>query len=261
MTPLAATFQRLNTLPHIQVQLGVPQGEGWFTLASLGTALMDDLMQQFLPDGDRKAQAVSYFARINWLSCAVAVGMYLTEQRCPILHPDKVWVHFNTTGSTDAVALADSHFYALTTDPDASAPEAMLLRDQAALRDMLRQQLEAHLLGVIEHLHRATRLGKPALWINLADRIGWALLTMGSQQFSPDQCAAEMDLLLQAPGSPLNGNTGITLVEHEGQCQPFLKRGGCCLFYKLPGNTYCATCPIQSDEVIARRLREYVTTH
>lgn len=70
-------------------------------------------------------------------------------------------------------------------------------------------------------------------------------------------CSHEVEALVQVPGSPLKGKTGLMLVECNGRSEMFLQRGSCCQYYKVPPeNSYCATCPLLSLEEREQRLRD-----
>ncbi len=176
------------------------------------------------------------------------MGCYLLAERAPDLTPSSIALHFDADGRADGIAFLSRRFAALPTDPAADHPDATIVPDRAALRDHLRQAIEAHMAPLIPALRAQSPLGTRALWVTVADRCAGFLYWM--QHLHPDLFSAEMVLaevpaLVQAPGSPLANRLTCVTAAHTPDGSPLsLRRGACCLNYRRPDGKLCESCPL-----------------
>jgi hypothetical protein len=265
---IAATLHTLCAAnSYLKIHTGVPWGEDWFTsqdlLAPTGN-LLDDLLTTILTthqSTDKRFGAMS-FVNGYWLMTAVAFGSYYLAKRVPCLDHTNIAFHMNRVdGHIDEIAVLSERFYCLPEDPAATDPQAVVLPDDDALGRTLRESLEAHLTPVVNLLRTRSPIGTRALWAAAADNCAYVIIMATTLLQQAERCDDEITRLIQVMGSPLKGKSGALWVEHEGQCQPFLKRGSCCLSYTLPaGYGYCATCPLLKEAERVERLKAYVST-
>ena len=260
---LAAVFEQLKTLSsYINLQIGQPKGEGWYSHADLGRGDSSQLAGLLECLGarinchDRQFGATAFISSYSWQMTAAGIGSYLMVRRVPDFSPENVRLHFDDNVWHDQLALAEGRFFALPDDPDAGQPHVTVVEDIDALRDELRMQIEAHMADIIGALKIKTGMGKRGLWGLVADRLAGNLIYVCKILGQQDRCQHELDALIHVPESHLNGKTAMITMEHAGKTEMFLTRGACCQYYKAPGYSYCATCPLQKPEERERHMRK-----
>jgi hypothetical protein len=154
----------------------------------------------------------------------------------------------------------DTHFYALANDPAAGHPDATIVADEAALQAIFREQYEANIHALSEPVKAKSGLGKGMIWGTAADRSVITILNAARSLEQTDSCEATIAAFVHAEGSPLKGKADMMWVTHEDQCQPYLKRGACCLWYTASDapDDYCSTCPLRPVEERVEMLRSYM---
>jgi ferric iron reductase protein FhuF len=259
--PLAATLEQLNRAsPRINLQLGEPMTAGWSSsreLIASGSPRLRTLLAGMRGPAQsrlgRHRAGLGMLAAYDFQVVVLAVGSYLAAERMPDIRPDNVWVHFDAHGWGDALCLGSAGFVALPGDPHAAHPDAEVVADREVLRDVCRRRLEEHMQGAIQVVHALTGIGRRALWASLADRIVEVLIEGCRALGQEERCDQEVAALVQVPGSPLKGRSGLAWIDHDGRPRPSLQRGVCCLDYSVPGNAYCANCPIRVKTQAAER--------
>ena len=260
---LATVFEQLKTLSaYINLQVGQMDGEGWYSHADLGRG--DSPQLAFLLERigartnchDRQFSATAFISSYSGQMTAAGIGSYLTARRVPDFSPENVRLHFDDNVCHDQLALVEGRFFALPDDPDAGQSHVTVVEDIDALRDELRIQIEAHMANIIGALKLKTGMGKRGLWGLVADRLAGNLIYACKLLGQQERCQRELDALIYVVGSHLNGKTDMITLEHAGKSEMFLTRGACCQYYKAPGYSYCATCPLQKPEERERHMRE-----
>ena len=248
---------------------------GWFRAADLlrpDTPHLDEGLARSVaryPGAERRVAGAFFIGHYVWYLAAAAIACYLAERRVPDLAAENVALRYTTfmweeegeSGEGERLDLRflSGHFAALPTDPAATHSDALLLPDEAALRDWLRQRLEKHLAPVIEAISSRTRLGRRAQWNLAADSLAALYLHTGENLGDKAQGCAEGLALVKAIGSPLrNPHTGYITLDYQGHCETFRTRSGCCLYYRLePGNN-CTTCILRPEAERNQRLLDYM---
>lgn len=266
--PLAATLARIGTASEfLEVHLGPAAAEGWHLGAALarpGSPELDAVLArigQKHATRDRTLIAGHFFGEYHWLPMAVSLACFLTAQRVPDIGSDTVVLRFNADDCWfDRIRLLTPRFACLPTDPDAGHPDATVLPDMAALRRHLRLQVEAHVAQLIETMRTRSTAGRRALWLQAADRFGSTIVWLTKEFGDAARCWVEIADLVQAPGSPLRGPTGVMTVEHAGRCEHFLMPATCCLAYQVGEGIKCNNCPLLPIEERRQLLRDYLAT-
>jgi hypothetical protein len=80
----------------------------------------------------------------------------------------------------------------------------------------------------------------------------WLAEQLGDQELARREVPA-----LVALAGP-KARTGLLEVEHAGKTGLFLRRGGCCLNYRLPGREMCSTCCLRPLGERVALLRRYL---
>jgi ferric iron reductase protein FhuF len=255
--PLATTLARVSALDEwLAAEIAPSAGTDWFEATELGARLPDILGQigDHWRTDDGRVQAAFFIHGHCWRIAAPAIACYLAESRVPDVSPGNVAVRFDRQGAAAAPSLRSSRFAGLPADGQAT----LACADSDALRGWLRERLEHHLAFVVSALRAHSPLGVRAQWALAADACASAYLWAGKKLGDQDRACAEAGALLAAPGSPLRSRGTFLDLEHAGRHEIFLRRGSCCLSYRLPEPTYCATCPLIPMEETERRLRDYL---
>jgi ferric iron reductase protein FhuF len=261
-SPLAASLKYVNTLnAYLKIELGAPEGDGWVAAADLAASSSpqrDEIMARIAAHyttSNRHYIASTFFRAYIWQAIGGSIACYLTVQRVPHLSLDKIWLHIDTQGWIDTLALGAGRFAALPDDPAAGHPDVTVVADRDALRMYLLEQLTHHYLPpMIDTMRDCSPFGKRSLWAQAADQCAGTMIWLTKELGQTKQCRDEVEMLLC--NAPLRGKTGILTVTHNGRNEMFLKRETCCQSYRLSKLGYCQTCPLQSVEERMRRLQE-----
>lgn len=170
------------------------------------------------------------------------------------LSADNVYLHLPTAGQEEKagedhirIAYSGGCFVALPSDPAADHPDAIVVRDYAALCDELRSGLEAHLGWVIERLSAAVGCKERGLWLYVTDRIAGTLAWLMQERDKEAglNCINRTaNPLIRVIGSPLsNKKVGFFELTYNDQTHVYLDRATCCYWYKQDEGDYCSTCP------------------
>lgn len=266
VTPFTETLGHVDAaLAHRRIDAGLPAGPGWLSAAdlladgaeALGVRLrtVHDSHGGGLPD-----VAASYF--MGWYAGAVAapvIGAFVLERRVPDVGAANVSVHAHEGGWFDRTALHDSSLTVLAGDPAAGAPGNRTATDLASLRAVLVSGLVTHLTPVVTAVRSRAPLGLRALWGTVADACAAVFVELGRDGDAGARCRTEADAFLDAASPPLRARPRWVVVDHEGVDRTFMRRGACCLAYKVPGDHgYCTSCPLVDDTERDVRLRTYL---
>lgn len=260
--PLDTAFARLNGLNgRARAGLGLAGRplESW----ALATELADrpslrlerSLRRIGVSSGtaDRLVMTSRFFSSYVWQLAAAALACYLLDRRVPDVSAENVAVHIADDGRVDEVRFLGGGFAALADDPLADRRDAAIVADQAALREWLVRRLTTgHLEELILALQGQNGLGTRALWAAVEDRCLGALLWLARSLDCLDVAEREAALLSATP--PFVGSSSIVVTETEQGRQLTLKRGFCCLTYRLDGRDRCSTCPLRTAGAGERRL-------
>ncbi len=257
-SPIEDTLARASAaLPYLGARFGALP-DGWRLSADLvhDPAAVRDLLDQvcqWYEMKDRQVAASFLVLGYFWYPMASAVACYLTERRLPALGAGNVAVH-----PRDGVAFLSPRCYVLPDDPAAYHPEAVVLDDEGALRARLVGQLEAdHAAPLFATLRTVAPYSVTAMRANYLDRLASAVLWVSEELGKPDLARHEVPALV-ALANPRT-RTGLLEVEEAGQRGVFLRRGGCCLNYRLSGKEKCDTCCLRPLDERLALLRRHVT--
>jgi ferric iron reductase protein FhuF len=272
-SPLATTLARVGALDHyLRAERIDGLGDGWWSATELvasdgeklDAALHHTLKSYPTAPDDRHIAASFFLGWYTWAMPAAATASYLLEGRVPDLDPANIALRFIEAGddeeSSFGIAFLSDRMAVLPDDAAAGASNVIVLGDRAELREWLRQSLEAHMTPLIEAIYARTRFGRRAQWNLVADNCASLFLLVGEKTDALDAACAEGLTFVGAPGSPMaRSKTGYFTLQANGRCETFRKRGGCCLYYKLPGGQNCSTCSLISEAERDRRLLAWMT--
>lgn len=270
--PLCQTFAHVRQLHrHIQARYGEADGPGWVTPLELFTGesarlqMLIERMQKRLGTEAKKIICGALLQEYQWPLLVTSIACFLIERRVPDMCPESVRLFMPLDEQPGAVmeqcepiAYCSGRFAALSEDPAADHPSALIVADVDALRVCLRRGIEMHMGWVIQQLSRYMRCNERGLWLYVTDRCAGTLCWLMQQEGSAADLQTierEFDTLLRAPGSPLNNNkVGLFTLTYRDHTQVFLNRATCCYWYRTEGGDYCANCPHRSQAERHERL-------
>jgi ferric iron reductase protein FhuF len=247
---------------YLNVQLGTPEGDDWFTPAAF---LEDETVLELLwtrtsaeaKTADRAYLKQSVFGSYIWLLTVSGIGTYLLARRIPDLSAENVVLHVDDKGWIDELALLTPRFACLPDDPAAEDPHATVVPDGDALRRFyLQGLLTGHLEAFMETMKSRYKYGLRAMQETMADRIAGSLIWLLKDLERKAEIRAEVEAFLAL--LPFSSKSGVLEVPFEGRCEPFLKRASCCMSYRLPQYGYCTSCPLQPEEERIKRFQAYL---
>jgi ferric iron reductase protein FhuF len=245
---LAATLARISHLDEwLAAELEPDGGDGWMPAADLADhlpAVLARVGRRWETD-DRRVQAAFFAHEYSWRVAGPAIAAYLAEARVPELAPEHVAVRFDADGSVRPIAFRSHAFAGLTREVNGDA-----------LLHHLKRDLEEHLAVTVAALRAHAPLGARALWALAADASASAFLTAGAALGDQGRARERAETFLELSESTLRTLGTFLTLEYGDRSEIFLRRGSCCLSYRIGDHEYCATCPLIPPEETERRLRE-----
>jgi hypothetical protein len=157
------------------------------------------------------------------------------------------------------VTFLSPRFRALPDDPAAGHPDAEIVADFDQLRALLVGELtRQHAEPLFATLREVAPYGIPAMRANYIDRLASAALWIADELGDPELARREVTVLVTLASPNGRSRTGLLEITHPdtGRSRLFLRRGGCCLNYRLPGREKCDTCCLRPHDERMMLLRE-----
>ncbi|MFT4039064.1 MAG: hypothetical protein QM692_12840 [Thermomicrobiales bacterium] len=248
--PLMQTFARVRAgNPWLQVHIEAPRNCPVCDLA----ALLDDdslirdeqfaLMPKHYGTDDPDILARFYFGSFCYMLASATVSAFAVDRRAPVLHPERLRVALGSTGRPEALVLPDAAFWCLPDDPAAGHPDARVIADEATLRALLLDRLSEMFALMIAVTRRRARVGARALWISAAETCASTLVDGLPPEVTQEQAQAAVQTLIGTPGVPLRAKPEVITLHAAGRPRLMLLGDDCCTNFKIPGETYCESCP------------------
>lgn len=141
--------------------------------------------------------------------------------------------------------------------PDSRIPGSRSLQLGPPSLDQLGAQLRESLGQVITAVALITGRGERRLWSFAVDAIVGRILWAAQQTGRVDEVQQQASELVAAIDPDLP-RPRLTIVEpsraQSGERRLHVRRGSCCLLYRVPGEAKCGTCPRQPPHERLRRL-------
>lgn len=227
---------------------GVTDAPGWFAPVELldGSGRLETMLAAVRPlfELSEPGFVAVNFSRIwAWYLLLIPVAGYLAADCVPDVSPDNVQLHLGAGGYVDQVRILE--------------PRGFCSTDRDALRaEVVRVAVEAHLEPLIMSIRPYARMGVPALRLVITDTVVGALLHLIEALDVDVDVEAEVEAFLRL--LPARGQAGVIWIEHDGRRHLFLNRAGCCLYYRVPEQEYCAACPHRPYDQRVEHLQAYV---
>lgn len=245
--------------------------------------LLRDLHATIVASGEPPKAAVKYL--VGWVGgfLAETVGYVFATADAGVLASDRVRWRFHPDGWTDRVDLSGCTLVVTAGHPWSGLEGVDTVADDDTVRAVTVDALVRTLTPLVEAGRALARLGRNAVWCEVADGLGMATACAPAlERLGPT--IPRLEALLAAPGVPWR--TRPTLWQATGRTGPMViaRKGGCCLAYtgiaadgadeepdedvdadhrayrerfpRVPGEpAYCSTCCFREpDEVEARQV-------
>ncbi|MFF1867867.1 iron-sulfur protein [Kitasatospora herbaricolor] len=254
--PCALAHARLGeAFPTLRVHHGPPRsGGGWVSGARLlhDPAGLRELIDFDVRDGlDRygtvlRPDVAAGFClhRYCWPVGLLFTLPWLLERRVPVLPPEALSLR-RDTGELTAEPGA---FFCLPQDPAAALPGALVVADEAALRERLLAALTEHFTPVLAVFRPEVRRGPRTLWACATDAVVEGLwqvsAALGEEERAVDALRSLLPEHAGARTAPFLAGTGFRFEERDGSSPVRTRtRAGCCLLYTVRPADSCTGCP------------------
>jgi ferric iron reductase protein FhuF len=213
---------------------------------------LDEAMRGPVPD--KRLHGYGLFGHYAWLMVISALACYLLDRRVPDLSPDDIaFRRVKHDGGEDLTQLRYlcPRFFCLPSDSAAAHPDAVIVANEAVLRDKFHQQIETYLPPVMQVIQANTGYIQKAMWAQVSD---WVILAVMEYTKLAGRCE-QMHTLVQQfakrDGSPLKMRNGVIALHFndpntDQACTEYmLDRATCCQWYRFPESQgeRCSTCP------------------
>jgi hypothetical protein len=253
-SPIAQALHGLEALSASwKVELGSPEGPGWIAggdLCDAGQGPFNALLVRIgerLKTEDKRTIAASFALRFGWAS-VMAIGPFLRFQCVPDVGLDNVSFKFKASTFFERAAVHVPRGVVPAGDPRAQHPSVREVADQQALLRVLRHELVAQSVPVVDALHAWSGFAPKGSWGMLTS--SWASHFTGLSTDSDDQrgMVPLIDALF-ARGDVVDAmRPRLHAVTFESATHLFQRRASCCRYYLLPQGDLCASCPLVSHE-------------
>lgn len=256
-TPMAATLGRVAShIDHLRVSYGdIPAN--WLRCSDIVAdpnvvrVLLDQVCALYEMDDRQVAASVLVLGNF-WYPLTGAVACYLAEQHVPVVAADAVAIDLRA-----GAVFTSPYFYALLDEPDAAHPHALIVNDRAQLRARLVRQFDQHHATPLFKTRRAVApYGLNGMRANYVDRLASAILWLCEQLGEPEVGKDEVTAFVATACE--KRRTGVIEIQSKGRSGVYLRRGGCCFNYRLPGSEKCDTCSLRPMNERIALLTQYL---
>lgn len=266
MTRTAAAVDGLQA--WLGVRVGWPQDSaGWIRCADVDAGFLAGWEARIGAHltrtyGRSHPQTRSGYALDWYAGVAGIVGGACFRQARRVPRLDRVALAFRCHADEeypDAVALLDTRFWCLPSDPDAGHPDATVVADEAALAAVLRAQVRAHADDFLAAYAGGARLPRRQRLGAFFDSLDTGLWYGGDAGVAAAGEVLGLGATVLPGATPefADGSTVHRLTDHRGREHLSRRRVGCCYYFKVADDgRACATCPRVDDATRAARYAE-----
>lgn len=248
--PLAQTFARVRARnPYLRVQVGELDGQVTAPLRALVAQESPEreahfaIMTAQYKTNDAEVLVRAYVGCLVYAVASAAVAAYVVDQRLPVLDLPELRVVMGEWGTAEALVLPGTRFWCLPEDPAATHPDAVPLADTLALRALLHERLLQLCTPLIAAMRPRARIGARALWMSVAETCASILvdaLPAGTSEAGAEVAVQE---LVGGASELLRARPEVIMLR-SGDAQRLALLGrDCCVNFRIPGESYCTTCP------------------
>jgi hypothetical protein len=201
-------------------------------------------------EADLRDDAVAMWALHGyaWYACLMLSGPWFLRRRVPRLGLGDVWIDTGSDRPRRSFGVRAQTFACLPDDPQAGAPGARVVADEAALRAELLRGVSEHLAPLLTAFRPHVRRGERVLWGMAADELVSGVWYLGRARGEGARAVRELEALLPGGVGHFKRAAGFrTLTGTLGRTHCNRTQSVCCLWYTLSPDTLCSTCPRADD--------------
>lgn len=256
--PLVPDLVRLAQLNEcFRAELGRPRA-GWLRLEELSAdrRILDDVLKRnkLSYKGTRRVAANFVAGGVAWAATAATVALMSTARRAIAPDPARTFVHVDARGDTSGVFYDYPPFCVLASDPAAGDERAEVVDDVSQMREWFRSRLLESLTPFVDALSELSGLGRKGLWGQITAGWGSVIVWVSELAGEGSRGIVEAEAFLDCPHRAFADVPTFYRIDHRGRDVVAVRRGVCCLAYKLSGHSYCGSCPLISDGERTRRF-------
>lgn len=233
--PAVATVLSDCATSWMPVMLGRPPTEvdrhgTWFPFTTLvEETRLARRVREMTPDYEGLADVATAFLASRFASpLALLAGAPVHQHGVAVAYAvEDLWLRRSARGWFNGIAVTD----ATLDTPDTAAPRAV-----------------EHYRPVVERLRRVGKLGKRAMWGQLADAMATTAGHAHDAAGDAEAAAHGSALLLEAADPPLWGTPTFERIEAGGAVGLAWRRSSCCLAYRCERYELCTGCPLTPTE-------------
>jgi hypothetical protein len=230
--------------------------------------LLDEGMRGPVPY--KSVHGYGLYGHYGWLIVYSALMCYLLDRRLPVISPDAIAYRSCKHESGEdliEVRFFRPSFFCLPGDPHASDADAIIVPNEARLRELFHEQMDVYMTPAIQLIHNHTGYGQHAMWSQASDWVIGAILEYIRRAGRHDELDTLISQFAKREGSPLNRRNGVIPVHFEdpstgGTCTEYITdRASCCQWHRFPDaqGDRCSTCPgLARNERIERNTAYYL---
>lgn len=240
-----------------QIHLGPTAGEGWMTGRNLADAGCDPLNRLLQTLGeraktdDRKIIAAAFAARLGWSSVAGILPCLLAGH-VPRLPPENTSLKFGAHTLFEATAIHECKWVA-SSSSRATPPSLLPMEYASEVFCHLSEELHRYSRPIVDALHEWSRFSKRGIWGQIY--AGWgSVIHSAVTVVSPSAAALPyIQAFFATPMDDAGMAPEFYALTYQDMTRLFHRRSSCCLFYKLPQGSLCASCPLETDDIRVTR--------
>lgn len=237
-----------------QIHVGSPRGDGWIAsdeLMDASSGPFGSLLAQIgerAKTGDRKIIAAAFAARLGW-SSVVALAPLLLAGKLPKLRPDGYSLQFSPQTLFTAIALEQADWSVSSKVPEnESCQKLVCLKQIQPLYPELSEGLHRQITPVVEALYDWSRFSRRGAWGQIYASWGSVFKMVADYTGQSGEILPYLHGFFSGPmDHPAMAPDFYSLAPPD-DAHIFHRRASCCLYYRLPQGSLCASCPLETDE-------------
>jgi hypothetical protein len=194
-----------------------------------------------LGSDDRKVLAAAFALRVGRVS-GIAIGPYLATHCVPEVTLDDIAIKLGPTVLLEHVALRSARFTGPGCNPRFA--RSRCANPHMRLLPHLRRVLCGLTEPVVDSLSLWSKLKRSALWGLVLSAWANEMAELGSGLGCQARALRLFPQLVQRDDAKFRLAPTLYLRQHQGETRICQIRGTCCLYYRTPAATRCASCPL-----------------
>jgi hypothetical protein len=219
---------------------------------------------------DRKITAASFALRFGW-SAGVAIAPFILYRCVPDISLGNIALRFSEQTFFERVAIVQPRAIAVReSESEYDDPFVTFLDENRSeeteskplyhprLLATLQEALSGQTRPVVEALYSWSRFSKRALWGQIAASWGSQFSAVLAHVKRHAEALEYSTEFFADPDFLGKMRPWFYPIKHKGLVRIYHRRASCCLYYRIPGAEYCASCPLVSHEERVRRNKDWI---